>query len=80
MDSPREFLFEIKLNVYSREFKGQTSGPKVHEITLNVDNIKDFGEQIWLQVQPLIKREILTQDDGSFVYSDVDPVESDLSR
>lgn len=77
---PREYLFEIKLNAFCREFKGQTSGRKVCEMTIFADNVKEFGSNLWLKVQPFIRREIIVQEDSVFAFSENEPTESDLNR
>lgn len=72
-------LFDVTLTVFTREFKGQTSGPKVGDWTLLCDSSEAFASQLFLKVKPLLKCEAILTDD-KFEWSQLDIVEEDLER
>lgn len=52
-------LFETKLTLYTREFKGQSSGPHVDTFTIQSNSIDEFKEKLLEKVKPLIKCEVI---------------------
>lgn len=78
-------LFNCRLLVFLREFKGQSSG--AHIALWNVDgkSISEFKKKLWELCKPHLLREVIfnQQDDGSTVPAWMDkdsPEEEDLVR
>lgn len=77
---PDDDLFETKLAFYTREFKGQKAGQKVKTATITSSTIESFQSQLFAEVRPLIKREIV-YDGDNFVWSNEDTLFAvDLQR
>ncbi|XP_065089396.1 uncharacterized protein LOC135710406 [Ochlerotatus camptorhynchus] len=78
-------LFNCRLLVFLREFKGQSSGAHIAHWNVDGKSLNDFKTKLWELCRPHLLREVIfnQQDDGSTVPAWMDkdsPEEEDLVR
>lgn len=74
-----DYLYTTNVVVYSREFKGQSSGPQIATHTISSESKAHFCELLWTKVKPVIKAEILVSND-QFEWSTTELMPVDLKR
>lgn len=77
-------LYENKFSAFTRDFRGNSAGPKIGDWTMRCDTLEQFKEIVWNKVKPYIKREILLQatdqNTESFEYNTEEPTIDDIGR
>lgn len=72
-------LFSINLVAFCREFKGQSSGPRVDEWHIDCDTVAEFRNKLFVLVKPHLRAEVVFDGD-SCAFKEDEIVESDLNR
>lgn len=66
----------LEFRVFTRQFKGQTSGPEVDKWTISCFGVDEFKDQIWNRAKKYCLREILMTGEGVPTFSDeISPIE-----
>lgn len=78
-ESDEDSIFVVEFEVYLREFKGQTSGPKNSDIVVSEDSLEQFWVGLFEKVQPLLKKELVIEN-GTYTFNQDELTSDDLDR
>lgn len=72
-------LYTTSILVFTRDFKGQSSGAQVAKWTIFSDSLDEFIELLWLKVKPFIRAEIVMVDE-KLEWGSLELKSSDLNK
>lgn len=72
-------LFDVSFKTFVRDFKGQTSGPQISDINVQVNTVDEFRGVIYEQVRPLLCREVVFSNDNC-TWGNSEITEEDLDK
>lgn len=57
------YIFTTNVAIFTREFKGQSSGPQIEKTVIRSNDKSQFCDSLWEKIKPLIKAEIVVAGD-----------------